>query len=153
MGDAERAVPARKVRHGYSEPPDVRELIAMALAAFSIGSAGPALAHALAERPGSTVTPATDVASCDHDGVTTSQQTEWSSEKRRFVVSSVTVSGVDRKCHGRRVHVTLFDKGSALARGGRLLPSGSAAKVKISPPVPAERVVRVQAVIVDTARG
>jgi hypothetical protein len=92
------------------------------------------------------------VASCDTDGVGVDYVTTYSAAAKEFLVSSVTLTGVNPLCLGQKVNITLADTGGVSIGTVGVTPAVVATAAvtqtfSVSGPAPARTVVNVAVVL------
>lgn len=80
------------------------------------------------------------VASCDADGVSVDYSTSYDSAASQYVVTGVTLQGVDASCAGQDAEITLAGSAGTLGSGKRTGLTGTSVAIPLSPVAPATAV-------------
>ena len=87
------------------------------------------------------------VASCDTDGVTLAYTNAYDAVSGEYVVTDVTVSGINAACAGENMSVTLKDGTGASLGTGSATVGGTSQAVTLAPTASAKAVVGAAVVI------
>jgi hypothetical protein len=118
---------------------------ALGLAAFgAIAASAAGLGGLTSQSVGSSDTV---VASCDTNGVGINYTTSYNATSSKYVVTGVTLTGVDAACNGLTAAVTLKDSGGASLTSGTATVAGTSQVVSVSPSAAAESVVGASVII------
>ena len=89
----------------------------------------------------------TVVASCDTDGVNITYTTSYSATASKYMVTSVTLSGVNAACNGETAAVTVKDGTGASIGSGSATVAGTSQAVSLGAGAAAESVVGASVII------
>jgi hypothetical protein len=119
---------------------------ALGLAAFgAIAASAAGLGGLTSQSVGSSDTV---VASCDTDGVGIQYTTSYNATSSKYVVTGVTLTGVDAACSGETAAVTLKGTGGTSLTSGSATVAGTTQAVTLSPTTAgAENVVGASVII------